>query len=100
MAADTPETTNQPEKPKAEGKFKGTLPEKKKRKAAGSDDLVGVNIRLTKEMWQALKFAAWIKGKPQAVLVREWIAPELEKYAKKLEEAKEQDEEQAGEPKE
>lgn len=84
MAADNPDTTNQPEEPETAVQFTGALPEKRKKKPAGSADLVGLNIRLTKDMWKALKFAAQVEDKPQAELVREWIAPELEEYAMML----------------
>jgi hypothetical protein len=49
-------------------------------KRTGSGNLVGMQLRLTHEMWQALKRASLVEGKPQSELVREWIAPKLAEY--------------------
>lgn len=80
MAPNRPDPVERLAASAAEPRFSATL--RDTRAAAGSGKLVGLNIRLTPEMWKALKYAARVEDRPQAELVRGWIAPRLEEYAR------------------
>ncbi len=87
MAPNRPDPVEQLAASSAQPRFSAELRDARVKRPAGSGNLVGLNIRLTQDMWKALKYAARVEDKPQAELVRGWIVPKLEEYAKMMDAA-------------